>query len=302
MLDSDALEHARKLVQKSKKITALTGAGISVDSGIPDFRSEGGLWERYDPHEYATIESFMQNPTKFWTMGRELAETILNAEPNSAHQGLSKLEDDGSQVANKIAATTQKEVFNLPIDSKITTLDSKNNLHFKEFYSVNVDAVCSALGIPPEVALSKYDSNFSASRAALKDWEHTLNVTRKDISFQFYQKVFSFWFRNEVLNDRIKADGFFEALISGNDEIVDSYENARFIGANVPHIDPLKEVNAERAKLGELGKNLPLTTLEAATEALNGGEFSSNQKQFTQEVNSFELKEEVEPEEKKIEE
>ncbi len=92
MSNSDAIERARKLVSRSNKITALTGAGISVDSGIPDFRSEGGLWERYDPHEYATIESFMQNPTKFWTMGREIAETILQAKPNSAHIGLAKLE------------------------------------------------------------------------------------------------------------------------------------------------------------------------------------------------------------------
>ncbi|MFW9891640.1 MAG: NAD-dependent deacetylase [Candidatus Thorarchaeota archaeon] len=90
----DELERARQLVVRSSKITALTGAGISVDSGIPDFRSEGGLWERYDPHEYATIESFMRNPIKFWTMGRELAETILQAKPNSAHIGLSKLESD----------------------------------------------------------------------------------------------------------------------------------------------------------------------------------------------------------------
>ena len=95
MLDSDAINRAKKLVTESTKITALTGAGISVDSGIPDFRSEGGLWERYDPHEYATIESFMQNPTKFWTMGRELAETILRAEPNTAHTSLVKLEADG---------------------------------------------------------------------------------------------------------------------------------------------------------------------------------------------------------------
>ncbi len=92
MSNSDAIERARKLVSRCNKITALTGAGISVDSGIPDFRSEGGLWERYDPHEYATIESFMQNPTKFWTMGREIAETILQAKPNSAHIGLAKLE------------------------------------------------------------------------------------------------------------------------------------------------------------------------------------------------------------------
>jgi NAD-dependent deacetylase len=95
MVDSDALERAKELVAKSKKITAFTGAGISVDSGIPDFRSEGGLWERYDPHEYATIESFLQNPKKFWTMGRELAETILRAKPNAAHKGLARLEADG---------------------------------------------------------------------------------------------------------------------------------------------------------------------------------------------------------------
>jgi NAD-dependent deacetylase len=94
MSNNDAIERARKLVSNSSKITAMTGAGISVDSGIPDFRSEGGLWERFDPHEYATIESFNQNPTKFWTMGRELAETILQAKPNSAHIGLSKLESD----------------------------------------------------------------------------------------------------------------------------------------------------------------------------------------------------------------
>lgn len=98
MPDSDMLEYAKQLVAQSKKITAFTGAGISVDSGIPDFRSEGGLWERYDPHEYATIESFMQNPTKFWTMGREIAETILKAQPNSAHKALAKLESDGKLV------------------------------------------------------------------------------------------------------------------------------------------------------------------------------------------------------------
>jgi len=98
MPDSEAIKEAKDLVLKSKKIVALTGAGISVDSGIPDFRSEGGLWERYDPHEYATIESFMQNPTKFWTMGREIAETILEAEPNSAHRGLTKIEKDGKLI------------------------------------------------------------------------------------------------------------------------------------------------------------------------------------------------------------
>ena len=89
------IQDAKELVIESQRVTALTGAGISVDSGIPDFRSEGGLWKRYDPLEYATLESFERNPTKFWTMGRELAETIIKAKPNAAHLALAKLEEKG---------------------------------------------------------------------------------------------------------------------------------------------------------------------------------------------------------------
>ncbi len=89
------IKKAKELVTNAGKISALTGAGISVDSGIPDFRSEGGLWKRYDPLEHATLESFNRDPTKFWTMGRELAETIIKAEPNAAHIALAKLEAQG---------------------------------------------------------------------------------------------------------------------------------------------------------------------------------------------------------------
>lgn len=95
MSHASSIEEARSLVQESSMIVALTGAGISVDSGIPDFRSEGGLWKRFDPHEYATIESFERDPTRFWTMGRELAETIVLAKPNAAHDALAKLEELG---------------------------------------------------------------------------------------------------------------------------------------------------------------------------------------------------------------
>lgn len=95
MTNNIDLQKARDLISNGKRMSALTGAGISVDSGIPDFRSEGGLWKRYDPHEYATLDSFIQNPKKFWTMGRELAETILRAEPNAAHLALADLEHQG---------------------------------------------------------------------------------------------------------------------------------------------------------------------------------------------------------------
>lgn len=97
-MDEELIQQARELVKNSKRISALTGAGISVESGIPDFRSEGGLWERYDPNEYATYESFMSHPEKFWTMGQELAEVLLKAKPNEAHLALAKIESMGKLI------------------------------------------------------------------------------------------------------------------------------------------------------------------------------------------------------------
>lgn len=74
---------------------ALTGAGISVESGIPDFRGAGGLWSKYEPAEYATIDAFRQDPEKVWNMLKEVDELISQARPNKAHLGLGELEQMG---------------------------------------------------------------------------------------------------------------------------------------------------------------------------------------------------------------
>jgi NAD-dependent deacetylase len=78
----------------ARKTVALTGAGVSTESGIPDFRSAGGLWSRYDPQEYATLTAFLRNPGKVWAMLAELGE-VLQAEPNPGHRALAKLEANG---------------------------------------------------------------------------------------------------------------------------------------------------------------------------------------------------------------
>jgi NAD-dependent deacetylase len=91
----ELIEKAARIILESKLAIALTGAGISVESGIPDFRSKGGLWDRYDPEEYASIYSFQRSPEKVWLMLKEMEETVDNARPNKAHTGLAELEKMG---------------------------------------------------------------------------------------------------------------------------------------------------------------------------------------------------------------
>lgn len=89
------IEQVADIITNSKLTIALTGAGISAESGIPDFRSAGGLWSKFDPAEYASIASFMSDPEKVWLMLREMDALVSSARPNKAHLGMSELENMG---------------------------------------------------------------------------------------------------------------------------------------------------------------------------------------------------------------
>ncbi len=90
------IEYAAELLRKAKYAVALTGAGISTPSGIPDFRSEGtGLWSRDEPMEVASLNTFRTDPERFFVWFRPLAGQIFNAQPNPAHVALAELEKAG---------------------------------------------------------------------------------------------------------------------------------------------------------------------------------------------------------------
>lgn len=84
-----------ELFEKSGSTVCLTGAGISVESGIPDFRSEGGLWSLFNPMEYATLDCFLDDPGKAWVLYRAMGNTIEGKEPNPAHYALARLQRSG---------------------------------------------------------------------------------------------------------------------------------------------------------------------------------------------------------------
>jgi len=80
------------LIRDRQPCVVLTGAGISTESGIPDFRSPTGIWARYDPMEYATISAFRRDPVKVWEFYARRFEVLTRAEPNDGHRALAELE------------------------------------------------------------------------------------------------------------------------------------------------------------------------------------------------------------------
>src|SRR5437764_2188262 len=85
-----------ELIRDADSVVALTGAGISVPSGIPDFRSPGtGLWENVDPMEVAHIDAFRRDPERFWAFYGERFQTLEDKRPNRAHEVLAELERAG---------------------------------------------------------------------------------------------------------------------------------------------------------------------------------------------------------------
>ena len=88
-----ALDQVAALLRTARSAIAFTGAGISVESGIPHFRGEGGLWTKFDPYKVAHIDTFRRDPAQYWTYSLE--HRRADAEPNPAHRALVDLEPRG---------------------------------------------------------------------------------------------------------------------------------------------------------------------------------------------------------------
>ncbi|HSS60343.1 MAG TPA: NAD-dependent deacylase [Candidatus Limnocylindrales bacterium] len=94
-----SLARAAELLGGARRGLALTGAGVSAESGIPTFRGEGGVWTRYDPVKVSSIASFLADPESYWRVSRDRGRVALAARPNPGHIALAALESAGHLAA-----------------------------------------------------------------------------------------------------------------------------------------------------------------------------------------------------------
>ena len=94
---NDQIEHVAGLILNAKRIVIFVGAGLSTESGIPDFRSPGGVWDKYDPADFY-FQNFLSSEAsreKYWQMATEMYEAMRDAKPNQAHLAVAELEKLG---------------------------------------------------------------------------------------------------------------------------------------------------------------------------------------------------------------
>ena len=88
-------ERLANLIRERQPCVVLTGAGVSTESGIPDFRSPTGLWAQFDPLEFGSIEAFRRDPRRVWSFYKPRISMLTDAQPNPAHIALAELEQHG---------------------------------------------------------------------------------------------------------------------------------------------------------------------------------------------------------------
>jgi len=270
---------------------------IDSNRGLPAIASVLETLQAIDRYKEATVSSAEERQKIAYAIVHHLdgsgisplSDAVMKSFNTESSDGAKNPVDSaGNELAQFVTESTNKQTFNMPPGSELKSLESKNELYFNDFFTTNANLICAAIGIPPNVAFSLYTDSFSASRAATKDWEHTLKVERNNFIFQFYKPIYEFWLHMNIINNNFSFDGYLDAFISGDKMKVEAFTRCRFIGAQFPHIDPLKEVNAERAKLGPLAANIPLTTIEESTEILSGGDSDLNMEKFAEEIKKAE--------------
>ena len=166
-------------------------------------------------------------------------------------------------------------IYNLPPGKKVETVNPlRSNAQFESFVNTCIMTIASSMGIPKEVLVKKYESNYTAARGALLDFWRTVRVYRTKFNNSFNQPVYEQWLSEAVATGRIEAPGFFD-----DPAIRQAWCGCLWMGASMGHVDPLKEANAAATRIAN-----NLTTQEQEASEYNGNNFDEIMKQRKKEI------------------
>ena len=209
-----------------------------------------------------------------------LGQSLSSKKTTDGETNESTYEKNG-RTANNLRQSVSASVLNLTPDSDLISLSNDSESSFNEFFRAVFTTLCAAVDIPEEVALQKYEQNYSSSRAAINGWEFIVEIYRKKLVKKSYNPFYRVYLEHSVLSDKIKLKGFVKAKMSGDFMALEAFFASRFTGRKMPHIDPLKEAKAVRALLGD--NATALISLEQAAESMGVGDWISNYKKYLEE-------------------
>lgn len=234
------------------------------------------------PFVSAEIESLKQF-TRY--MNAELAANVVSSMLTAF---ITSSEDDGKfgleDAVNDDEKVTDDDlqlelapgaIYNLPPGKQVETVNPlRSNTQFESFVNTCIMTIASSMGIPKEVLVKKYESNYTAARAALLDFWRTVRVYRTKFNSSFNQPVYEQWLSEAVASGRIEAPGFFD-----DPAIRQAWCGCLWMGASMGHVDPKKEIEAAAMRIAN-----NLTTQEQEASEYNGNNFEEIMKQRKKEV------------------
>lgn len=285
---------------KSKMTMAwmIYGQKLAADHkrGVPEFTQILEKVRKLDRYTEATVSKAEQAANILFTIVHDVNAIGDNPLTDMVREKMAKKTGEvidsykvADGLANTIKQTTSNQTINLPPGAKLVPHESTSEAQYEEFFRANFNNICASVDTPPEVALQMYNSNYSASRAAINGWGYVIDIDRNDFSNQYYRPIYKLWLIMEILMNKIDAPGFVKALQTNDYMITESYSQARFTGKNMPHIDPLKEIKAIRSMLGDKDFTA-LISREQAAEMLGVGDWEENIKENEEEITDNNLK------------
>ena len=283
---NDKIERIVAKGEKSKKTMAwlISGTKVSPDHirAVPAISQSLEKVAKLDRYTEAAVGKAEQAAKIFNTIEHDKSSTgedpyrstiaLKRGEPTSQSVDVTVL---GDGLANRITETTSNQTFNMPIGSTMKSFHTDIESDFGVFHGNVFNIISAGLDVPPEVAMQMYNSNYSASRAAINAWGYVVDIHRAKVANEFYVPFFRAWLEFEILRNKIDAPEYITAVNKKNIMILESYAQCRFTGKNMPHIDPLKEIKAIREALGVLDTSA-LISREQAVEQLGFGQWDEN--------------------------